>query len=96
MSKLFKRNDTAIDPWKTTSKIITTGPYRYSRNPIYLFACGVPIGLGITFDSYWALFAFIPALIIVYHTAVKKEEKYLETKFGEEYLGYKRKVRRWL
>ena len=96
MFKLFKRYDTEIGPWKTTSKIITTGPYKYSRNPVYIFACGVPIGLGIVFNTYWALFAFIPALIIVYYTAVKKEEKYLETKFGQEYLDYKAKVRRWL
>jgi len=96
MFKLFKRYETEPDPWKTTSKIITTGPYKYSRNPVYIFACGVPIGLGIAFNTYWALFAFIPALIIVYYTAVKKEEKYLETKFGQEYLDYKAKVRRWL
>jgi len=96
MSKLFERNKTAIEPWKTTSKIITTGPYKYSRNPIYILFCGVPVGLGIAFDTYWALFAFIPALIIVYYSAVKKEEKYLESKFGQEYLDYKGKVRRWL
>jgi protein-S-isoprenylcysteine O-methyltransferase Ste14 len=92
MAKLFKRHETAVEPWETTSKIITKGPYKYSRNPIYIFACGVPIGLGIAFNSYWALFAFIPALIIVYYTAVKKEERYLETKFGQEYLAYKAKV----
>ncbi len=96
MFKLYKRYETEIEPWKTTSKIITTGPYKYSRNPVYIFFCGVPIGLGIAFNTYWALFAFIPALIIVYYTAVKKEEKYLETKFGQEYLDYKAKVRRWL
>ena len=59
MFKLFKRYETEIDPWKTTSKIITTGPYKYSRNPVYIFACGVPIGLGIVFDTYWVLFAFV-------------------------------------
>ncbi len=94
--KLFKRYETEIEPWKTTSKIITTGPYKYSRNPVYIFGCGVPIGLDIAFNTYWALFAFIPALIIVYYTAVKKEEKYLGTKFVQEYLDYKAKVRRWL
>ena len=96
ISRLFKRNKTEIEPWKTTSKIITSGPYKWSRNPIYVLFCGVPIGLGIAFETYWALLAFIPALIIVYVTAVKREEKYLETKFGQEYLDYKAKVRRWL
>jgi len=93
---LFKKYETSPDPWGTTTKIITTGPYKYSRNPMYIFACGVPVGLGIAFNTFWALFAFIPALIIVYFTAVKKEEKYLEAKFGQAYIDYKRKVRRWL
>jgi len=96
ISELFKKHKTEVKPWQTTSKIITTGPYKYSRNPIYIIFCGIPIGLGIAFNTYWAFFAFIPGLIIVYYTAVKKEEKYLEAKFGEEYLDYKRKVRRWL
>jgi len=96
MGELFKKHETEVKPWETTSKIITTGPYKYSRNPIYILFCGIPIGLGIAFNTYWALFAFIPGLIIVYYTAVKKEEKYLETKFGQEYLDYKDKVRRWL
>ena len=96
MFGFFKKHETEIEPWKTTSTIITSGPYKFSRNPIYVLACGVPIGLGLAFNSYWALFAFIPALIIVYYTAVKKEEKYLEAKFGQTYMDYKAKVRRWL
>jgi protein-S-isoprenylcysteine O-methyltransferase Ste14 len=46
--------------------------------------------------TYWAMFAFIPALIVIYYTAIKKEEQYLEKKFGQVYLDYKKKVRRWL
>ena len=96
MVNFYKKNETEIEPTKTTSKIITSGLYRYSRNPVYLISCAGPIGLGFIFMTYWAMFAFIPALIVVYFTAVKKEEKYLEKKFGQEYLDYKKKVRRWL
>ena len=96
MVNFYKKNETEIEPTKTTSKIITSGLYRYSRNPVYLISCAGPIGLGFLFLTYWAMFAFIPALIVVYFTAVKKEEQYLVKKFGKEYLDYKKKVRRWL
>lgn len=96
MVNFYKKNETEIEPHKTTSKIITSGLYKYSRNPIYLISCAGPISLGFIFLTYWAMFAFIPALIVVYFTAVKKEEQYLEKKFGQEYLDYKKKVRRWL
>ena len=96
MVNFYKKNETEIEPTKTTSVIITSGIYRYSRNPVYLISCACPIGLGFIFMTYWAMFSFIPALIVVYFTAVKKEEKYLEKKFGQEYLDYKKKVRRWL
>ena len=93
---IFKKENTEIKPWLSTRKIIDYGPYAFSRNPIYVFGCGIPLGLSLVFDSYWVLFSFIPALMIVYHTAVKKEECYLQKKFGEEYLNYKSRVRRWL
>lgn len=96
MVNFYKKNETEIEPTKTTSKIITSGLYKYSRNPVYLISCAGPIGLGFIFMTYWAMFAFIPALIVVYYTAVKKEEQYLEKKFGQEYLEYKNKVRRWI
>ncbi len=93
---IFKKENTEVKPWLSTRKIIDYGPYAFSRNPIYVLFCGISLGLGLTFDSYWVLFSFIPALIIVYHIAVKKEECYLEKKFGEEYLNYISRVRRWL
>ena len=96
MINFYKRNKTEIEPTKTTSKINTSGLYRYSRNPVYIILCAGPVGLGFIFMTYWATFAFIPALIVIYFTAVKKEEQYLEKKFGQEYLNYKRKVRRWI
>ena len=96
MVNFYKKNETEIEPTKNTSKIITSGLYRHSRNPVSLMSCAGPIGLGFIFMTYWAMFAFIPALIVVYYTAIKKEEQYLEKKFGQVYLDYKKKVRRWL
>ena len=93
---IFKKAETNITPWEPTTTIITSGMYSYSRNPIYLAFNFVPIGLGIFFNNLLVLVSFIPAAIILYFISIKKEERYLEEKFGDEYLEYKKNVRRWL
>ena len=95
-SRSFKHAETNIEPWKPTTRIISTGFYRYSRNPIYVAFCLVQIGLGIIFNSFWILIGFVVSAALVYYIAIKKEETYLEIKFGEDYLRYRKKVRRWL
>ena len=96
VSQSFKRVETNIEPWKPTTTIISTGIFAYSRNPIYVAFCLITIGVGIFLNSIWVLFSVIPSAMLVYYIAIKKEETYLEGKFGEEYLQYKSKVRRWL
>ncbi len=96
ISRIFLHVNTSIEPWKPTTTIISTGIYAYSRNPIYALFCFIPIGIGMFLNSAWVLISFIPGAILVYLIAIRKEEAYLEQKFGEEYLQYKRKVRRWL
>ncbi len=92
----FKRRNTHIEPWKPTTEIVTTGFYRFSRNPIYLGFCLMDVGLGMYFDSLWMVMAAIPTAAVLFLFVIVKEEAYLEEKFGEEYLKYKNKVRRWL
>jgi protein-S-isoprenylcysteine O-methyltransferase Ste14 len=92
----FRRAGTAIEPWKPTTAIVTNGFYAWSRNPIYAGFCLVNIGVGIVSNSLWIFISFIPAAFLLYHIAIAKEEAYLEEKFGEEYLAYKQKVRRWI
>lgn len=96
VSGTFKRESTAIEPWKPTTKIVTTGFYAWSRNPIYFGFCLFNIGIGISSDSFWIFISFIPGAILVYLIAIAKEEAYLEEKFGAEYIAYKSKVRRWI
>ena len=96
VSRSFRRVDTPIQPWKPTRKIVFTGVYAYSRNPAYVGFCLVLAGVGLCFNSLWIFLSFVPSAILVYHVAIRKEEAYLEEKFGEDYLQYKRKVRRWL
>jgi len=92
----FRRAKTHIEPWKPTSQIITTGIFAYSRNPIYLAFCLISIALALLVNSVWVLFSVLPSAYLVYVIAIKKEEVYLAEKFGEDYLNYKRQVRRWL
>jgi protein-S-isoprenylcysteine O-methyltransferase Ste14 len=92
----FRRAGTAIEPWKPTTSIVTTGFYAWSRNPIYAGFCLINIGIGIASNSLWIFVSFIPAAFLLYHVAIAKEEAYLGEKFGEEYLAYKNKVRRWV
>ena len=95
-SRLFKKAHTNIEPWKTTSHIVTTGIYAFSRNPIYLSF--VLIGLGIAFavNTLWIVLMQISVVLLIQKFVIAKEETYLESKFGEEYRTYKSNVHRWI
>jgi protein-S-isoprenylcysteine O-methyltransferase Ste14 len=80
---------------KPTTAIATDGPYRFTRNPIYLGMFLGLTGLAIGFNSLWILVAMVPFYFVIRHGVVAREEAYLERKFGEVYLGYKSRVRRW-
>jgi protein-S-isoprenylcysteine O-methyltransferase Ste14 len=92
----FARARTAIEPWKPTTAIVTSGVYAWSRNPIYVAFCLITSGIGLASVNVWMVFSTVPAALLVYSLAIKKEEQYLQQKFGDEYLQYQRRVRRWL
>ena len=93
---LFRDTEQNPTPWSETPKIIVKGPYKFTRNPMYLSMVMFNFGFAIIFSEAWIL-AFMPILVLVlYHTAIKHEEAYLEEKFGESFLAYKRSVRRWI
>lgn len=96
ISLLFRRAQTSIEPWRPTRTIITSGIYAWSRNPVYVSLSVMQIGAGIFLNSLWVLCGSVFSLLAVYLIAVRKEEIYLEHKFGDEYLRYKKTVRRWL
>ena len=92
----FMRARTTLDPHGSVSNIVTSGPYRFSRNPIYLGFLCLLIGFPFIFRNYWGL-VLSPVLIVLMNTLViQHEEAYLEKKFGEVYTDYKSRVRRWL
>ncbi len=92
----FRKLGNNLEPWKTSNQIVSTGVYRYTRNPMYLGMALFYCGLALWFRSSWALI-LLPVVILVIRTQViAREERYLAEKFGEEYLDYKAKVRRWI
>jgi len=90
------RAKTTIDPNVHSSKIVTSGIYAYSRNPIYLGWFVLIAGRGFMNASLLVLLVAVTMLLLLYWAVIVEEEKYLESKFGEEYLSYKKRVRRWL
>jgi protein-S-isoprenylcysteine O-methyltransferase Ste14 len=79
-----------------TTAIVESGPYRYTRNPIYLAMFLGLIGLAIAFDNVWLLMMLVPFALVIRYGVVAREEAYLERKFGDVYRGYRSRVRRWL
>ena len=90
------KNKTPFDTAKSTVRIVQEGPYRFSRNPLYLSLLILLFAISVLTASLWVL-CTLPVLYILFlFKAVKPEESYLLQKFGEEYLSYSSKVRRWI
>src|SRR5262247_2351523 len=79
-----------------TTTIVESGPYRFTRNPIYLAMFLGLVGLAIAFDNLWLLMMLVPFALVIRYGVVAREEAYLERKFGDVYRGYRSRVRRWL
>ena len=92
----FFKAKTHVEPWQPSSKLVTTGLYKYSRNPMYLSLFIVTICIGLVLSNYWIILWAFPALLFIQMKVVVKEEAYLEKKFMDKYIRYKRQVRRWL
>jgi protein-S-isoprenylcysteine O-methyltransferase Ste14 len=81
---------------RPTTTIVESGPYRFTRNPIYLGMFLGLIGLAIAFDNLWLLMMLAPFALVIRYGVVAREEAYLERKFGDVYRGYRSRVPRWL
>jgi protein-S-isoprenylcysteine O-methyltransferase Ste14 len=92
----MRRARTGIRADQPSTAIVERGPYRFSRNPIYLAFTLLQLGLAVWLNSVWLLATLGLAVAVVSYGVIAREERYLERKFGEGYLQYKRRVRRWL
>ena len=87
---------TAVDPSRPTTAIVSDGAFGFSRNPIYLSLTMLYVGIALLFNALWALLLLLPLVVVVQTGVIEREEHYLERKFGDEYLRYKASVRRWV
>jgi protein-S-isoprenylcysteine O-methyltransferase Ste14 len=92
----FRAAGTAVPARKPTAVIVRSGPYRFSRNPIYLAFSLLQLGIAIWINSLWLLATLVGAVALIHCVVIRKEEQYLERRFGAQYLDYKASARRWL
>ena len=91
----MKMAGTNVDPAKPALTIVRGGPYRFTRNPMYLSLCLLQLALGFFLNDWITLLFVLPLALILHYGVIMREERYLAAKFGEPYLQLKRQVRRW-
>jgi protein-S-isoprenylcysteine O-methyltransferase Ste14 len=87
---------TPVDPMKPTTALVTDGPFRYSRNPIYVALTLLYLGMAFLVNALWILLLVVPVLLVIHYGVIAREEVYLARKFGDAYCQYTAQVRRWL
>ena len=87
---------TPANPYKPVSHMVTQGPFQYTRNPGYLSMAMIYAGIATIANALSAILLLPVALLVIQRGVIEREERYLERKFGEEYLRYKARVRRWI
>jgi protein-S-isoprenylcysteine O-methyltransferase Ste14 len=93
---MFKRAQTTVKPHETPSTLITSGPYRFSRHPMYAFMTLILLGAAVFLGSLTAFVGPILFLVVVELVFIPKEEEAMAEAFGEEYVKYRRRVRKWI
>ncbi len=93
---LFKKAGTNVVPYQPATALVTEGPYRFTRNPMYVGFALTYLGLATGLNSPIAIGLLFPCVVLVTWGVILREERYLERRFGQAYLDYKSRVRRWL
>jgi protein-S-isoprenylcysteine O-methyltransferase Ste14 len=92
----FRRAKTSPNPWEPTAALVVSGPYRWTRNPMYLGFTLLYLGIAAWVNTLWPVLGLPVILVVMQRGVIFREEAYLEARFGEEYRRYKAEVRRWL
>ena len=95
-ARTLRRAGTNVRPGKPSTRLVVAGPYRFSRNPIYVAASLAYLGIAVLFHSLWAMLVLPIVLLVLLRNVIRPEEVYLECRFGADYVHYKNMVRRWL
>lgn len=93
---VLKKHKTTIMPTRAADHLVTSGPFSFSRNPIYLANTVLTFGLGLCFANPWLFVTGLGAAIATHHFAIRREEKHLDLKFGSAWRQYRKRVRRWI
>ena len=94
--RMFQRAETAILPGRSADALVTDGPYRFTRNPGYVGMALTATGIALIADAPWAVLGVALAVVVVDRGVIVHEERYLEGRFGDDFLAYCARVRRWL
>ena len=92
----FRRSRTSIVPIRPATALVISGPYRFTRNPMYVGLALLTVALGLFLDTWWPIFLLVPVLLIVRLFVIAPEEQYLQRRFGADYVAYMQRVGRWL
>lgn len=92
----FRRAGTSPNPTKPTAALALDGPYRFTRNPMYLGLAVASAGIAAVFNALWPLVLLPVTVVLVTRLVIVREERYLDVRFGEEYRRYRARVRRWI
>jgi protein-S-isoprenylcysteine O-methyltransferase Ste14 len=92
----FRRVRTPVNPYAPTTALAVGGPFRFSRNPMYLGLVLLVVGIALVMNSMWLVLLAVPVMLLLRNLVIVQEERYLEDKFGDDYRAYKQRVRRWL
>jgi len=87
---------TSVSPLLPAKSLVTTGPFRFTRNPLYLARTLLYVALALLMDTPWPLLTLVPVVLLIHYGVVIPEERYLAARFGHTYENYRMRVRRWL
>ena len=92
----MRRAGTNVNPRQPALALVVDGPFRFTRNPLYIATTGLYVGVALLVDALWPLVLSLPLLVVIDRGVIAPEEEYLEEKFSEAYRKYKTRVRRWI
>ena len=92
----FRRHKTVVDPRGKVTTIVIAGPYRFTRNPMYVALMLIYTAGALAIGNVWVAVLIAPVFFALNNGVIAPEERYLQSAFGEQYAGYQRRVRRWV
>lgn len=92
----FKRENTNVRTDRPAESVVADGIFRFTRNPMYLSFCLLGLSLSLILNSLWILLGTFPFCVYIHHVVIPEEERYMEKRFGDAYLNYRRRTPRWL